>query len=190
MKHIIIVPDGMFDNPVKSLGGKTPLQAAQTTNMDHMAKNGFCGLVQTIPDGMPPGSDIGNMAILGYNPKTCHTGRAPLEAANQNIMLADDEVAVRCNLATIANGVMEDYSAGHIGTKEAKELIDALNNELADDNIKFYLGKSYRHTLVLKVINPQKIKNIKTVPPHDILGKNITKYLPNGPEAVMLLKLM
>ncbi len=190
MKYIIIVPDGMADNPIEELNGKTPLEAANTTNMDHLAKNGRIGLVQTIPDGMPPGSDIGNMAILGYDPTTCHTGRSPLEAANQNIMLDDNQVAFRCNLVTIVNNKMEDYSAGHISTDEAKLLIQSLNEELADNHTKFYLGKSYRHLLTLNVRNTQHYMDIKTTPPHDILGKDIKDYLPHGTQSVMIQKLI
>lgn len=190
MKFIIIVPDGMADHPIQELGNKTPLEVARTTNMDYLAQNGCTGLVQTIPDGMHPGSDIGNMAILGYDPKTCHTGRAPLEAANQDIHLADDEVAFRCNLITTVDGTMSDYSAGHIPTKEATILIEALNEHINLDGVKFYPGKSYRHTLVLKVRDVKSYVDIKTTAPHDILGKKITDYLPQGPEAEMLLKLM
>lgn len=190
MKYVVIVPDGMADQPVEALNFKTPLEVANTTNMDYMSQNGTVGLVQTIPDGMAPGSDIGNMAILGYNPKECHTGRAPLEAANQNIMLTDKQVAVRCNLITLEKNVMEDYSAGHITTKEADILIKSLNDELSDDEIKFYTGKSYRHLLVLNVRDPKTYMQIKTTPPHDILGENIKNSLPKGKECEMLLKLM
>ena len=190
MKYIVIVPDGMADNPLEELGHKTPLEAAVTTNMDYLAQHGCTGLVQTIPDQMSPGSDIGNMALLGYNPKTCHSGRAPLEAANLNIHLADHEVAFRCNLVTIENNEMSDYSAGHIKTHEAALLIDALNKAAGQEGIKFYAGKSYRHLLVLKTDDPQKYCETKTVPPHDILGKNIQPFLPAGPQAETLIKLM
>ena len=190
MKYIIIVPDGMADEPLEQLGGKTPLEAARTTNMDYLAQHGCTGTVQTIPDKMSPGSDIGNMALLGYEPNTCHTGRAPLEAANLNIHLQEDEVAVRCNLITVENDAMSDYSAGHISTKEATLLIDELNAQIDQPGVKFYAGKSYRHLLVVKVRQPQEYLNIKTVAPHDILGKPIASYLPKGPEAGMLLKLM
>ncbi len=190
MKYITIVPDGMADEPLDELGGKTPLEAARTPNMDYLAQHGCTGTVQTIPHKMDPGSDIGNMALLGYDPKACHTGRAPLEAANLGVNLNDDEVAVRCNFITVQDGAMSDYSAGHIATKEATLLIDALNGSINLDGVKFFTGKSYRHLLVLKVRNPQEYLRIKTVPPHDILGKSIEQYLPKGPEAEMLLKLM
>ncbi|OGX26059.1 MAG: cofactor-independent phosphoglycerate mutase [Omnitrophica WOR_2 bacterium RIFCSPHIGHO2_01_FULL_48_9] len=190
MKYIIIVPDGMADYPIKELGDKTPLEAARRTNMDYLAQQGMTGLLQTIPEGMNPGSDIGNLALLGYNPAECYSGRAPLEAANLNVRLADDEIAFRCNLVTIADHKMEDYSAGHIGTKEAGLLIDELNKELASDEVRFYTGKSYRHLLVLKSRKIETLKKLKTVPPHDILGKDIRPFLPQGMDAVPVLKLM
>jgi len=190
MKYIIIIPDGMADNPIEKLDGKTPLEVARTTNMDYMAQHGMTGLVQTIPDGMHPGSDIGNMAILGYDPKTCHTGRAPLEAANQNIILKDDEVAVRCNFTTIANDEMSDYSAGHISTKEAAVLIESLNSQINEPNVKFYTGVGYRHLVVLKTDHAKDFLKLKTTPPHDILAKKIKSFLPKGPGAELFIRLM
>lgn len=190
MKYIVIVPDGMTDQPVEELGGKTPLEAARTTNMDYLAQHGSTGLIQTIPDKMKPGSDIGNMALLGYDPKKYHTGRAPLEAANLGIELKNDEVAFRCNLVTIVKGEMSDYSAGHIKTEEASLLIDSLNKDINLDDIKFTTGNGYRHLLVLKVRDPRIYCAITTTPPHDILGKNFKSFLPHGPESEMLLKLM
>lgn len=190
MKYIVVIPDGMADYPIAEIGDKTPLQIARTPNMNHLAQHGCTGLVQTIPSGMKPGSDVGNMAILGYDPKTYLTGRAPLEAANLNIVLHDDEVAFRCNLVTVENGKMIDYSAGHIPTKEASILIEALNASIVHEGIKFYAGKSYRHLLVLKIRKPQEYLKVKTYPPHDILDKNIKPYLPSGDAAEMLLMLM
>lgn len=190
MKYIIIVPDGMADYPVEELDNKTPLEVAHTTNMDYMAQNGMSALVRTIPEGMAPGSDIGNMSILGYDPKTYHTGRAPLEAANQGIELKNNEVAIRCNLVTIVDNKMMDYSAGHISTKEADIFIKSLNKKLGGKTLKFYTGKSYRHLLILKTDNPKEILKIKTTPPHDILGKNIADFIPNGKGADLLNDLM
>ena len=191
MKYIVIVPDGMADYPVARIGNKTPLEAARTPNMDFLAQQGMVGLVQTIPEGMKPGSDIGNMAILGYDPKSCHTGRAPLEAANQNIILADDEVAFRCNLITVADHKMIDYSAGHISTKEAAILIEALNRETVQEGIKFYPGKSYRHLLIVKGNRVKEYMRVKTHPPHDIIDQDIRNFLPGkAPAAEMLLMLM
>ena len=145
MKYIVLVPDGMSDYPIKKLGDRTPLDVAHKTNMDSMAQKGFIGLVQTIPPKMHPGSEIGNLAIMGYDPHRYFSGRAPLEAANLGIELADDEIAFRCNLVTVSDQKMADYSAGHISTKEAKTLIESLNKNLKLNNIKFYAGKSYRH---------------------------------------------
>ena len=190
MKYIFIVPDGMFDEPIEDLGGKTPLQVARTTNMNYLAQNGFTGLVKTIPEGFKPGSDIGNLALLGYNPQECFSGRAPLEAANLSITLADDEIAFRCNLVTIAEGKMFDYSAGHISTKEALPLIEALNKEIDDPGVRFIAGKSYRHLLVMKVRNINDFLELQCTPPHDILGKEIKKYLPQGTHAPLVLKHM
>ncbi|MCB9748205.1 MAG: cofactor-independent phosphoglycerate mutase [Candidatus Omnitrophica bacterium] len=190
MKYIVIIPDGMADYPLEELNGRTPLQAARTTNMDYLAQNGFSGLVQTIPSGMKPGSDIGNMAILGYDPKKYHTGRAPLEAANQNILLKENEIAVRCNFVTIDHNEMSDYSAGHISTKEADILIKELNEQLGCDTIKFYTGKSYRHILVIKDENIEQLIKVQTAAPHDILGKDINHFLPKGKGSELFLEIM
>jgi 2,3-bisphosphoglycerate-independent phosphoglycerate mutase len=180
LKHVIILADGMWDLPVERLGGKTPLQAAMTSNMDHMAKNGMVAQVQTIPEGLHPGSDIGNMAILGYNPKIYHTGRAPLEAANMNIILDENQLAVRCNLVTIDDRKMIDYSAGHITTKEADVLIQALNQAFEGSGVSFHTGKSYRHLLVMNFAEMMAYRDIRTVAPHDILGNIIDPHLPGG----------
>ncbi|MFP4472704.1 MAG: cofactor-independent phosphoglycerate mutase [Candidatus Omnitrophota bacterium] len=190
MKYAIIVPDGMADQPIPDLGGRTPLEAARTTNMDHMAQNGMQGLVPTIPKGMHPGSEIGNLSLLGYRPESCFTGRAPLEAANSGIQLADDEIAFRCNLVTLDHGEMKDYSAGHIGTEEAEKLIAALNDEIQEEGIRFYPGKSYRHLLILKVRNPREFAEIACTPPHDILDKKYEPHLPKSKPALTLLKIM
>ncbi len=190
MKYIVIVPDGMADWPVKDIGGKTPLEAAHTTNMDYMAQRGTVGCVQTIPRGMKPGSDIGNLAIMGYDPRTCFSGRAPLEAANLGIDMAEDEVAFRCNLVTVENNTMVDYSAGHIKTSEAAEIIESLNEKLRSDTIRFHAGKSYRHLLILKARNTRTMVGIRTCAPHDIMGQDIRKYLPSGKNAEILQRIM
>jgi 2,3-bisphosphoglycerate-independent phosphoglycerate mutase len=190
MKYVVIVPDGMADYPIEDLGNKTPLEVARTTNMDYLAQNGFSGLVQTIPDKMKPGSDIGNLALMGYNPKECFSGRAPLEAANLGVTLEDDEIAFRCNLVTIADGKMFDYSAGHISNKEAWPLIETLNKEIDEPGVRFIAGKSYRHLMIMKVRNVKDFLEIETTPPHDILGKEVKKYLPQGTQAPLVLKHM
>ena len=190
MKYVIIVPDGMADLPLEELADKTPLEAAHTQNMDFLAQNGNVGMVKTIPDGMKPGSEIGNLSLLGYDPKKVFSGRAPLEAANMGIDLADDEIAFRCNLVTALDKKMVDYSAGHIKDKEASLIIDTLNERMDEEGVRFYAGKSYRHIMVVKVRNIQEFMNIKCTPPHDIMGKEIDRYLPQGAGSKILLKLM
>ncbi|MFC1510344.1 cofactor-independent phosphoglycerate mutase [Candidatus Omnitrophota bacterium] len=190
MKYIIIVPDGMADYPLVELDNRTPLEAALTTNMDYCAANGIVGQLQTIPAGMKPGSDVGNMSLLGYNPEQYLTGRAPLEAANLDITLAEDEIAFRCNFVTIFDDQMSDYSAGHISSRESHLLIDTLNQELKSDTVRFHPGKSYRHLMIIKSRHPEVYAQIATTPPHDILGEKIADHLPKGRESEMILKLM
>ncbi len=190
MKYIILVPDGMADLPVAQLDNRTPLQAANTPYMDYMAQHGLSGLVQTIPEGMSPGSDVGNLALLGYDPRKNFSGRAPLEAASMGIKLEDDEVAFRCNLITATNGMMADYSAGHITSEESAPLINFLERAIDWPDIKFYPGKSYRHLMVLKTLHVEKMRSIKTTPPHDILNQPLQPYLPTGSQSEILLNLM
>ncbi len=190
MKYIVIVPDGMADLPLEELSGKTPLEAAHTLNMDFLARNGNVGMIKTIPDGLKPGSEIGNLSLLGYDPKKVFSGRAPLEAANLGIDLAEDEIAFRCNLVTALDKKMVDYSAGHIKDKEAALIIDTLNKHVAEEGVRFYTGKSYRHIMVIKVRDIKEFLNIKCTPPHDIMGKEVDRYLPQGAGSKILLKLM
>ena len=186
MKYIILVGDGMADKPVKELGGKTPLEAANTPNMDKIAASGVTGWAKTIPDDLPAGSDVAYLSILGYDPHKYYTGRAPLEAANLGIDLKKDDVAFRCNLVRIENDIMADYSAGHIKTEDAKELIRRLNDKLGSYGIRFYPGVSYRHIMVV----PKGSVKLETKPPHDISDKNITPYLPYGEGQELILDLM
>jgi len=204
MKYIVIVPDGMWDQPIEELGQKTPLEVSHRTNMDYMAKNGMTGLIKTIPDNFKPGSEIGNLSLMGYKPEDHFTGRAPLEAANLGIELAEDEIAFRCNLVTIVGspqgglsgqretngGKMADYSAGHISTLEAAQLITTLNEKIAEPDIKFYPGQSYRHLLVIKSRNVAELMKVQCMPPHDIINQDIKKHVPNGSMATTLLKFM
>ncbi len=182
MKYIVIIGDGMADRPLKELGGKTPLQVAFTPNMDSLASKGRLGLVRTIPEGFQPGSDVANLSILGYDPRKYYSGRAPLEAASMGIELDARDVAFRCNLVTLKynktrdRAIMEDYSAGHISTEEARELIQAVDKELGTEDIRFYPGVSYRHLMLWH--NGES--DIECIPPHDIIGKEITEYLPVG----------
>lgn len=189
MKHIILVPDGVADEPLNELGGKTPLEYANTPFMDRMAREGLCGMVRIIPQGMSPGSDIGNMAVLGYDPRKGFSGRSPLEAANLGVILKDDEIAFRCNLVTITDGRMIDYSAGHISIGEAAEIMNDVARELSDDKIRFYTGKSYRHITVIQTGDLAPYLKTKCTPPHDILDLPVSSYLPNGPMSGALLSL-
>jgi len=192
MKYVVIVPDGMADRPLKELDGKTPLMVAFKPNMDRLASEGLVGVVRTIPEGLYPGSDVANLSILGYDPRKYYTGRAPLEAASIGIDLGETDVAYRCNLVTLhfnkdrTRAVMDDYSAGHISTEEARELIKALNEELADDFVSFYPGVSYRHLMLWR----NGIEECECTPPHDITGKDITDYLPTGRADEILKNLM
>jgi len=187
MKALILIGDGMSDYPLKALGGKTPLEAARTPNMDFLARNGICGWTKNVPSGMEPGSDVAAMSIFGYNPKKYYTGRGPLEAASLGVKLKRDEIAFRCNLITVKGGKMEDFTAGHIATKEAKKIIEKLNHAFSTKEIKFYTGLSYRHLLVMKA---KYFGKIKTTPPHDITGKPIHGFLPQGRGAEILIRLM
>jgi 2,3-bisphosphoglycerate-independent phosphoglycerate mutase len=191
-KFFILVGDGMADYPLNELQGRTPLQAAQTPNLDRLAQRGMLGQVQTIPKGLPPGSDVANLSILGYDPTLYLTGRAPLEAASLGIKLGPRDVAFRCNLITLQKrgnqSFMEDFSAGHISTAEAREIVAAIREHLGDEEFNFFPGLSYRHLLVWR--NGEKSGELSTVPPHDISGKNISFYLPQGPGEEKIRQLM
>jgi 2,3-bisphosphoglycerate-independent phosphoglycerate mutase len=190
MKYLILIGDGMADRPVKELGNKTPLMAARTPNMDALAQHGELGLVRTIPQGLPKGSEIANLSIFGYDPRRFYTGRGPLEAASIGVKLGPDDCAFRLNLVTLdAIGgavIMDDYSAGHISTEEGSEIIRDLDKELGNSVFRFYPGVSYRHLLVWK----GKGEQIKTTPPHDITEQKIGAYLPAGDGDKELIKLM
>ena len=142
MKYITLLGDGMSDEPIEELGGKTPLQAANTPNMDKLAQSGLIGLASTVPEAYHPGSDVANLSVFGYDPASCYTGRSPLEAASMGVELGPDDVAFRLNMVTIGvagmDMVMEDFSAGHISTEEAAELIECLQQELGDHEFQFY----------------------------------------------------
>lgn len=190
MKYVVLLGDGMSDEKMEQLGGKTPLQYAKTPNMDFMAKRGRIGLARTVPHGLPPGSDVANLSVFGYDPRICYTGRSPLEAASMGIELAPDDVAFRINLVNLAPRattlLMRDYSAGHISTDEGRELVLALQKELGSEEFQFYPGISYRHLLVWKGGN----EKITATPPHDITGQSILDYLPRGEGAEKLINLM
>ena len=185
-KYVIIVPDGAADEPLEQLDKKTVLEVAQTPNMDKISTQGRIGLVRTVPAGFEPGSDIAQMSLLGYNPLTFYTGRAPIEAVARNIKLSPNDWVFRCNLVTICDGKMEDHSAGHISTEEAGKLIKDLNEQLGDEKFRFYPGVSYRHLLVFKGVD----FDVKTYPPHDYIGTAVEKILPRGKGAEMLIDLI
>ncbi len=186
MKYITLVPDGVADEPLPELGGRTPLQAASTPHMDRLAREGLSGLVRIIPSGMSPGSDVGNMSVLGYDATKGFSGRAPLEAANLGIRLKDDELAFRCNLLTVRDNTMIDYSAGHITIDEAAVIMTDISRELSDDNVRFYVGKSYRHIAVIRSADKLAFLQTRCTPPHDITGKPVGPFLPQGSQAGFL----
>jgi 2,3-bisphosphoglycerate-independent phosphoglycerate mutase len=173
MKYVILVGDGMGDYPLPELEGRTPLEVAATANLDELARRGELGRVRTIPPGLEPGSDIANLSIAGYDPARYHTGRAPLEAAALGVDLKPEEVAFRCNLVTLrqAEGqvFMEDYSAGHISSEEAREIIQVLDAALGQEGRRFYPGVSYRHLLVWAAAEA----SWRTYPPHDWSGQEV-----------------
>ncbi|MEA1945188.1 MAG: cofactor-independent phosphoglycerate mutase [Euryarchaeota archaeon] len=186
MKYLILLGDGMADLPLQELGGKTPLEYANIPNMDYVAKHGRCGLARTVPEGMPAGSEIANMSILGYPPERYYTGRGPLEAASMGVSLLDGEIAFRCNLITIDEGIIADYSAGHISSEEASELISSINESLASDRIRFYAGISYRHLMVTDGIGASAV----CTPPHDVIGEPMEPYMPRGMDSELLCDLI
>jgi 2,3-bisphosphoglycerate-independent phosphoglycerate mutase len=190
VKYIILQGDGMADYPLEVLGGKTPLEAARTPNMDWLAQRGVYGIAHVIPDGFPPGSDVGNMCIMGYDPAVYHTGRSPLEAASMGVALGPGDIAFRCNLVTLgASGdetFMEDFTSGHISTAEAGEIIRDLGRELGGAGIEFFPGVSYRHLMVWR----DGKERMETTPPHDISDRRIAGYMPKGDGADRLLQLM
>ena len=190
MKYVVIIGDGMADFPLPSLDGRTPLMAARKPYMDMMARGGFCGKVLTIPDGMSPGSDVAGMSIFGYNPAAHYTGRAPIEAAGMGVGMAEEDVAFRCNLVYLEGQPgsmrMGDYAGGHVGTEEARAMIDSLNGELGSDLFRFFPGVAYRHLMIWR----SGADEMDTTPPHDITGLEIGPYMPKGRGAETLIGLM
>lgn len=188
MKYAIIIPDGVADQPIAQLDGQTILQAADLPNVDGIVADGRIGLVQTVPKGFKPGSDVAIMSVLGYSPVKYYTGRAPLEAAAIDLQIDSDQMIFRCNLVTITDGVMADFSAGHISSAEARTLIDHLNQHLADDKTRFYAGVSYRH---LMVTGPaRQFAKLTTTAPHDITGLPAKDHLPGRSGSRLLRSLM
>ena len=170
---MLLVPDGMADEPRPELGGRTPLEAAATPAMDSLAGRGTIGLVRTVPEGMPPGSDVANLAVLGYDPAAVFSGRSPLEAANIGVELGPRDVAYRCNFVAVEAGVMKDNTAGHIDSEEGRRLVAGLQAALGGGPFEFYAGVSYRNLLVWR-----GGELVPCTPPHDILDRPVTGYLP------------
>lgn len=180
MKYIIVLGDGMADEPIQELGQKTPLSYAKTETMDYLSKKSEIGLCRTVPEGMKPGSDTANLSVLGYDPKVYYSGRSPLEALSIGVDMKTTDIALRCNVVTVSeedvpyeNKSIIDHSAGEISTEEATELLQAVKEGLENDTYKFYVGTSYRHLTIW-----DKGSVVELVPPHDILGKVIRDYLP------------
>lgn len=180
MKYVIVLGDGMADEPIEALGGKTPLAYASTPAMDKLSKMSEVGLVHTIPDGMKPGSDTANLSVLGYDPKLYYTGRSPLEALSIGVDMKPTDIALRCNLVTVSiddlpyeEKTIIDHSSSEISTEDAAVLLEAVKKELENDSYKFYTGTSYRHLTIW-----DKGQVVPLTPPHDVLGQTIGQYLP------------
>ncbi len=183
MKYALIIPDGCADEPQASLGGKTPLEAAATPEMDAVAAAGVVGRANHVPADLPPGSDVANLSLLGYDPHQYFTGRAPLEAAAQGIPLGENDWAIRCNLVTIENQSMRDFTAGHISTAEATALLATLQAELGGVNLEFVPGVSYRNLLIYRggEKRPPFTADTRATPPHDLTDKSVLDDYPRGP---------
>jgi 2,3-bisphosphoglycerate-independent phosphoglycerate mutase len=185
MKYVVCVPDGCADEPLAELGGRTPLQVASMPVLDRIATRSTLGRAAVIPPGLPPGSDVGNMSIFGYDPAKYHTGRAPIEAAALGLKLRPDQVAYRCNLTTVgADGTMVDFAGGHPASEKAAGVIEALDAELGRDGVEFHAGVQYRHIMVA----PADWSESECTPPHDLTGK--PAVWPTGPAAPNLQRIM
>ena len=186
MKYVVVLGDGMADEPMEELGGRTPLEAAETPVLDRLAPVSEVGLSCNVPEGMAPGSDTANLSVIGYDPKKYYTGRSPLEALSIGVDMADSDISFRCNLVTLSEeeGSYEertilDHSSDEISTKEAEILLNAVKEKLVKEGYQFYTGTSYRHLLIWK-----GGRVLELTPPHDILTKEIGSYLPKDPVSV------
>ena len=173
MKYIIILGDGMSDRRTDMLDGRTPLMVARKPNIDSLCARGRCGLFETVPPGMPPGSAVANLAVLGYDPALTFSGRGVLEAASMGVDLDTNDIAMRCNLICVEDGMIRNHSAGHISTPEARLLLGSLSSELGTDSIRFHPGVSYRHLLVLK----EGSDSLECTPPHDVPGQPFLDHM-------------
>lgn len=190
MKYVVVLGDGMADEPIEALGGKTPLEKANTPNLDRVSKMAEVGMVHTIPDGMKPGSDTANLSVLGYDPKRYYSGRSPLEALSIGVEMKDTDIAIRCNIVTISEEdvpfeekTIIDHSSSEIATEECGELLQYVAAELANEVYQFYVGTSYRHCLIWN-----KGHVVESTPPHDVLGRKIGQYLPEDEMLRFMMK--
>ncbi len=193
MKYVLIIPDGCADEPQASLGGRTPLEAADLPNMDAVARQGIVGRAVTVPDELPAGSDVGTMSLFGYDPLVYHTGRAPLEAAALGIELGPKDWAIRCNLVTVRDGRMESFTAHQVSNEIAAECIEILQrDQCGNASLKFYAGVSYRNLLIYRARDGEApfARGTATVPPHDITDQPVADFLPQGPGSDLLRELM
>jgi len=188
MKYCVVIIDGASGWPLEERGGKTCLELAHIPNLDRLAREGSAGLVKTVPDGMEPSSACACMSIMGYDPRVYYGGRSAIEAISMGIPITEGEVGFRCNLVTVQDGIMRDYSAGHISDSEAHALVAALQEGMGDGAISFYPGIGYRH--ICKVKDHEDTLGASCTPPHDIPGKPIEEYLPQGPGSGLLRDLM
>jgi 2,3-bisphosphoglycerate-independent phosphoglycerate mutase len=195
MKYAIVIPDGCADDPQPSLGGKTPLQAARKPNMDRIAQTGVVGCADNVPRPLTPASDVATLSLFGYDPLAVYTGRAPLEAAAMGVHLGSRDWAIRCNLVTVEDGAMRDFTAGHITSEEGRPLIEAVQQALGgpgyDGALEFHAGVSYRNLLVYRVSDVSPFgPATRSQPPHDVPDRPVADHLPQGPGAEMLIDLM
>lgn len=188
MKYCVVILDGAAGWPLDELGGRTTLQAASTPNLDRMAREGTCGLAQTVPEGAEPSSAAACTSIIGYDPVADYVGRGAIEAASMGIVLAPDEVALRLNTVTIADGIMSSYAGGHITTPESRAIVTTLAQELDDETFRLYPGVAYRHILVVK--GHPELLDVHYTPPHDISDKPVASHLPSGEGSALLLDFM
>ena len=190
MKYVVVLGDGMADEPIEALGNKTPLAYAKTENLDKLSKESEIGMVHTIPDGMNPGSDTANLSVIGYDPKIYYSGRSPLEALSIGVPMKDTDVAIRCNIVTLSEDdvpfeekTIIDHSSSEISTEDCAVLLDAVRKELETETYKFYLGTSYRHCLIW-----DKGQVVELTPPHDVLEQVVGQYLPKDEMLRELMK--
>lgn len=191
-KYVMVIPDGASDEPHPALGGRTPLEAARTPNMDRIAREGQLGLARNVPNRFNPASDVATLSLLGYDPELYYTGRAPLEAAAMGIELGPDDWAIRCNINTILEGRMTDFTAGHITSEEGKPLMEALQAALGSRKIEFHPGVSYRNLMIYRGEPGEKPfdETTLTTPPHDVPDQPSAEHLPKGLGSELLRELM